>query len=164
MCDEICFVLTKKFYLREIIFRKPSESLTCIPYHKNLSSKWFCKKFPGFSKICDSSGFDRLNLFFDRSKRKRKNPVLRLKLSSCLNYFLIPLHQLNLFLHVFLFLSRFLSTNRKSYLKKKKELDHSSLELCPLLLQFLSQSLLTNFFFFLSFMSQSLKVFFLNIK
>ena len=48
-------------------------------------SKWFCKKFPGFSKISNSSRFDRSNLFFDRLKRKRKNPVLRLKLSGCLD-------------------------------------------------------------------------------
>ena len=89
VCDGICFGLTKNFFLNgTIFFWKPLESLTCIAYHKNLFYKWFCRKFPGFSKISNSLGFHRSNLFFDQSKRKRKNPVLRLKLSGYLNSFL----------------------------------------------------------------------------
>ena len=104
--------------------------------------------------------------FFDKLKRKRKNPVVRLKLSSCLDSSSIPLDQSDLFLHVFWFLSQFLSTDRKLHLKKKtkKESDHSSLELYPLLLQFLSRSLLTQIFFFVYFRVKVSKFFFLNTK
>ena len=92
MCDGIFFAVTKKFFLNgKIFFWKPLESLTCIPYHKNLFYKWFCKKFPGFSKISNSLGFNQSNLFFDWSKRKRKNPVLNSWVVS--NPFSIPLNR-----------------------------------------------------------------------